>query len=108
MITLRIDNLAILYSASGLSGAVLSQIKNRLSFPNPKYLENEKRGFSNWNIPQEIKGYRIEGDSLIIPRGFSRQLVGIFRGASVEFKVEDRRRVLPEVDFSFLGELHDL
>jgi SNF2 family DNA or RNA helicase len=86
---------------------VATQIKSRLTFPNPAYLENEKRGFSTWNIPQEIQGFQVEGDRLIIPRGFTRQLIGILKNAGVQYRIEDRRRVLPEVDFSFLGQLHD-
>ena len=76
-----------------------TQIKDRLTFPNPAYQEAEKRGFSTWNIPQEIRGYQVDGDRLIIPRGFTRQLVGILRGAGVQYRIEDRRRTLAPVDF---------
>jgi superfamily II DNA or RNA helicase len=104
---LTINNFARLGPVEQIPGFLLKQIKGRLTFGNPAYLEAEKRGFSAWNIEPEIQVYQVEGDRLIIPRGFTRQLVGILRGAGVEFKLDDQRRVLPEVDFQFLGELRD-
>ena len=102
-----IDTHANLYPLSHLSGTVVDRIKARLSFPNPAYLGTQKRGFSTWNIPREICGYQVDGDRLIIPRGFTAQLVGILRDAAVQYRIEDRRRTLPTVDFTFLGELLD-
>jgi superfamily II DNA or RNA helicase len=106
VIVLRIDNRAHL-SLPHLPAGVVGQIQVRLTFPNPAYLEAEKRGFYTGNIPREIKGYRVEGDRLIIPRGFTRQLVGILRGAGVQYRLEDRRRTLAPVDFTFHGQLKD-
>ena len=83
MITLRIDNLLHLAPLGGLSGKVATQIKDRLTFPNPAFLEAEKRGFWTGNLDQEIKGYQVEGDRLTMPRGFTRQLVGILHAAPV-------------------------
>ncbi|PIU53152.1 MAG: restriction endonuclease subunit R, partial [Deltaproteobacteria bacterium CG07_land_8_20_14_0_80_60_11] len=102
-----IDTHANLYPLSHLPGAVVDRIKARLSFPNPAYLGAQKRGFSTWNIPQQIQGYRVEADTLIIPRGFVRQLIGILRGAGVRYRFEDRRRTLSEVAFTFHGQLED-
>jgi len=69
MVTLTINNQAHLYQLNRLPGAVLAQTKGRLTFPNPAYLETEKRGFYTGNIPREIKGYRVEGDALARPPG---------------------------------------
>lgn len=102
-----IDTHANLYPLSRLPGAVADRVKDRLTFPNPAHQEAEKRGFYTGNIPREIKGYRIEGDRLVIPRGFTRQLIGILKNAGVQYRIEDRRRTLPEVEFQFLGELRD-
>ena len=97
MIILRINNFAHLGPLTHLPAGVVGQVKDRLTFPNPAYLEAQKRGFPTWNIPQQIQGYRVEADALIIPRGFIRQLVGILRGAGVQYLVEDRRRTLAPV-----------
>jgi superfamily II DNA or RNA helicase len=107
MANLTIDSQTQLWPINQVPDSVLVEILSRLTFNNPQYLENEHRGFSNWDIPQEIKGYRVEGDALVIPRGFTRQLVEILRGAGVRYQVEDHRRTLPEVDFTFKGKLHD-
>jgi SNF2 family DNA or RNA helicase len=107
MITLKVDNQAHLYPASGLPGSVLNQIEARLTFPNPAHQEAEKRGFSTWNITEKIKGFSIDGDRLTTPRGFIRQLVGILRGTGIQFQIEDHRRTLAPVDFTFTGQLHD-
>ena len=107
MINFKIDNLAHLYPASHLPRSVATQIRARLTFDNPAFLEAEKRGFYTGNIPREIRGWGQEADRLTVPRGFTAQLVGILRGAAVQYRIEDRRRTLPEVDFQFLGELRD-
>jgi len=107
MITLRIDYQAHLGPVSEIPGQVATQIKDRRTFPNPAHQEAEKRGFSTWKIPQQIQGYRVEADTLIIPRGFTRQLIGMLKNAGVQYRPKDRRRTLPEVDFTFRGELLD-
>jgi len=107
MITLKVDNQAHLYPESQLPGYVLNQIKDRLTFANPAFEKAEKQGRYTGNIPQEIRGYRLEGDNLLLPRGFTAQLVEIIRAAGLAYRVEDHRRVLPEVNITFLGDLHD-
>ena len=106
MLTLLINNFAHLY-LTHLPAGVVGQVKDRLTFANPAHLEAERRGFYTGNIAREIKGYRVDGDRLIIPRGFTRQVMGILRGAGIQYQIEDRRRTLPEVDFTFHGQLRD-
>lgn len=103
MITVRVTNRLEVGQIDRLPAHVLKQIKNRLSLQNPAYLEAEKRGFWTGNLEREIKGYEVDGDRLIIPR----ELMGILHRAGVRFQMEDRRRVLPEVAFEFLGTLKD-
>jgi superfamily II DNA or RNA helicase len=105
MLLLTVTNIVTLDPVSLLPASVLVRIKSRLTFPNPAHIEAQRRGFSTWNIPKQIQGYRVQADALIIPRGFTRQLMGILRDAAVHYRIEDRRRTLPEVDFQFLGEL---
>jgi len=107
MITLRIDYQSHLGPLSELPGPVATQIKDRLTLANPAHMEAEKRGYWTGNIPREIRGYQVDGDRLIIPRGFTRQLIGMLGGAGVQYRVEDRRRTLAPVDFTFQGELLD-
>ncbi len=104
---LEIVNHTRIFPFSHLHGGVAARIKDRLTFPNPAYAEAERRGFSTWNIPAKIKGYALDGDVLTMPRGFTRQLVGILRGAGIQYQIDDRRRTLAPVDFTFKGELRD-
>ncbi len=80
-------------------------IKGRLTFANPKYLENERMGRWNGEIPEYLKFYEREGNSLIVPRGYIRQLINLCRQNNVRFQLNDKRRTLPEVSFSFNGQL---
>ena len=43
----------------------------------------------------------------LFPGGGPGQLVGILQRGGVQYRIEDRRRTLPEVDFSFEGDLYD-
>jgi superfamily II DNA or RNA helicase len=86
---------------------VTRRITERLTFDNPTYIENEKRGFSNWSTPRRLCYLKEDGKRLILPRGFTRQLVNILKASNMSFRIDDRRRVLPEVDFQFNGELRD-
>lgn len=107
MIIIIVTNRLEIGPIDQISGFLLKHIKAPLTFPNPAYQEAERRGFSTWNIPKEIRGYQVEGDTLFIPRGFTRQLVKIIQGAGLRYQIEDRRRTLAEVDFTFNGELRD-
>ncbi|MBW1926327.1 MAG: DEAD/DEAH box helicase family protein [Deltaproteobacteria bacterium] len=76
-----------------------------MTFANPKWLENNKRGYWNGRTPKLLKYYERTANGLLIPRGFIQQLIGIARAQGIRYRLEDRRRILPEADFSFRGEL---
>lgn len=108
MLTLNIDQRATLSPLEAQAHQrLVEQIARRLTFENPRWAENEKRGFSNFDTPECICGYELSGDRLIMPRGFARQLVQILRSAGVQFTIADRRRTLAPVDFTCTGQLKD-
>lgn len=79
---------------------------NRLTLKNPRWLENDRMGYWNGDTPQFLSFYEQAQDgSLIIPRGFCRQLISLCRRYEVSFQIEDHRRIFPSVDFIFQGEL---
>ena len=83
-----------------------SVIQDRLTFANPKYLDNLKMNRWNGETPEYLKFYDYtENGDMILPRGFISQLVSLCRHYGSEFKIEDRRRILPEVEFTFEGQL---
>ena len=91
-----------------IPGSLAKTIKGRLTFANPKYLENERMGRWNGEIPEYLKFYEREGNSLIVPRGYIRQLINLCRKNNVCFQFDDQRRILPEVSFSFKGKLNTI
>ncbi|MDO9533275.1 MAG: DEAD/DEAH box helicase [Deltaproteobacteria bacterium] len=105
MITVTVSNGVEL--TGRIPGQVRDTIRERLTFTNPQWEENEKRGFSNWQTPQELCYLADHGGRLTIPRGFARQLVEILKKSRVQYRIDDRRRTMPEVDFTFKGELRD-
>ena len=91
---------------TGIPPQLYDLLTQRLKFPNPKYLENARMGRWNRGVPKELRFYyRIRGGGLVIPRGFIRQLITTCRRLDIDYTVEDRRRSLPPVDFTFNGQL---
>jgi superfamily II DNA or RNA helicase len=85
-----------------LRGALME----KLEFPNPKWLENERMGRWNRGLPRVLKFYdKVGPDGLWIPRGYLRQLILLCRRSGVDYRIDDRRRSLPPVDFTFRGQL---
>jgi superfamily II DNA or RNA helicase len=105
MVTVAVTNRLEL--TGPLPAQVRATIRRQLTFINPQWQENERRGFSNWQTPRELCYLEDHGDYLSLPRGFTRQLIGILQRAGVRYQIEDRRRTLAQVDFTFRGELYD-
>lgn len=80
-------------------------MKDRLTFPNPKWLENDRLGYWNGETPRYLTCYEQADSDLIIPRGFIRHLIGMAKAQGIEYHLDDRRRTLPEVSFAFKGTL---
>ena len=84
---------------------LLTELKDQLSFSNPRWEENEKRGYWNGETPRVLKFYETGNDNISVPRGFIRHLLSLCKRHGVQYRIEDRRRTLPEVDFQFQGTL---
>lgn len=80
-------------------------VRQSLRFRNPKWEENSRLGRWNKNTPEVLNFYKESGDDLILPRGYMRQLILLCRHNGIAYEIEDRRRMLPEADFSFAGTL---
>jgi len=77
----------------------------RFTFINPKYLENEKYNRWQGGTRKHLSFYERSNNTLILPRGFARQLVSLCKKHAVPYQGEDSRRNLPPVDFHFTGQL---
>lgn len=104
MTTVSIKNFATL---TRLPGSVESELKALLTFPNPAWQEKQRRGHWNGNTPKEILGFKKEGGGLLIPRGFTEQALELLKQSGVVYRKKDKRRTLPEIDFSFSKNLRD-
>ncbi len=90
----------------GLDEEVRNLLIEKLTIPNPKYLENARMGRWNRGTPRTLRYYRkLPKCGLRIPRGYLRQLILFFRKSGIQYALDDHRRTLPEVDFSFTGKL---
>jgi len=92
---------------SGISKPFLAALQDKLTVDNPQYHAAKKYG--RWvgkNFKQKLFFYELDETGIVFPRGFAAQAVALCkthmgRGPAIE----DKRRRLPEVDFSFQGEL---
>ncbi len=81
---------------------LMQALTERLKFLNPKWVENERMGRWNRGTPKQLRFYdRVGATGLWIPRGYMRQLILMCRRHAVPYEIDDRRRSLAEVDFSF-------
>ena len=107
MVTLKVKNRVQLTPTDQIPDIVVKQIKEHLTFINPAWIEHKRLGLSNWKTRRTLSFLRQYKDKLIMPRGFLPHLVGIFRRAALDYELDDRRRILPEVNFQFMGNLKD-
>ena len=88
-----------------VSGDLRKAICEKLTIPNPKWHENERMGRWNGNTSRLLRFYEVAYGALLVPRGFASQLINLCRRSDVRLKLDDQRRALPEVDFTFNGQL---
>jgi superfamily II DNA or RNA helicase len=106
-VTIRITLDAHLKLA-GLPTALLDALIKELSFPNPKWLENNRMGRWNGGVPKELRFYdKVGQDGLWIPRGYIRRLLLTLRREGLDYTLDDRRRCLDPVELAFKGRLRD-
>ncbi|HSO66910.1 MAG TPA: DEAD/DEAH box helicase family protein, partial [Desulfatirhabdiaceae bacterium] len=79
---------------------------HNLQMENPKWIENEKMGRWNRDTPHFLEFYEEHPrKSLIVPRGYLRQIITLSRQYRFNCELVDIRRHLPDVSFRFKGEL---
>ena len=103
-VTLKIE-LSRDLKLSDIPESLKSELIGKLTIPNPKWLENARMGRWNRNVPKLLRFFNRYKETLWIPRGYLRQLIIMCRHYKIPYQMEDHRRKLPSVDFSFQGEL---
>lgn len=85
---------------------LLEMLVERFQMPNPTWLENERMGRWNRGVKKTLRFYRRIGkNGIVIPRGYARQLLLLLKREKIVYTMDDRRRTLPEVNFTFDGTL---
>lgn len=93
---------------AGLPTELRDELIEELSFPNPKWLENQRMGRWNGGVPKELRYFdKVGRDGLWIPRGYMRRLLVRLRREGLDYALDDMRRSLEEVELPFVGELRD-
>ena len=81
-------------------------LKQTLSFPNPKWIENNRMGRWNKNTPRVLKFFKKgKGDRLYLPKGFMRSLLVMCKTHGLDYEINDKRRMLSPVSLEFSGTL---
>jgi superfamily II DNA or RNA helicase len=85
---------------------VHKELTQKLTIPNPKWIENHRMGRWNRGTPRYLKFFdKGNAGRLYLPRGYVRQLVSMCNRHQEPFQFEDLRRNFSEVDFKFRGQL---
>lgn len=82
-----------------------SDLKQKLTMINPTWSDNERHGRWNKGVPKQLTFYHEKGDDLVIPRGYMRPLITLLKHYGMDIDIDDKRRRLPETDFTFHGTL---
>ncbi len=92
---------------SGIDFELEQELKKRLTIENPQYLAAKKYG--RWigkKLKSQLKYYDPVPGGLRFPRGYANQAVFLCRQLTGQNPtIIDRRRLLPETDFHFVGTL---
>ncbi len=89
-----------------LSPKLMELLIEKLQFINPKWLENERMGRWNRSTPKLLKYYdKVGRTGLWIPRGYIRHLINMCRRQDIKFQIDDQRRKVKPVEFTFRGRL---
>ncbi|HQP25024.1 MAG TPA: DEAD/DEAH box helicase family protein [Smithellaceae bacterium] len=84
-----------------------NSIREKLTLKNPAYDEAEKMGRWTGNIPKALAFWKESGDGLTVPRGLFSNIKLICSDIREPVTIEDNRRTLPPVDYSFTGYLRE-
>ena len=84
---------------------LVRKICETFSIENPRWIDNDK--MSRWNGATDhwLTFYENHIGGLTIPRGAMGLILFFCKEMGIRYQIEDRSRILPEVDFTFKGTL---
>lgn len=88
-----------------LSPKLKSALCRLASFHNPVFFERQAKRFSTRNIPRFITCYEEKGNYLLIPRGLTDKIIGLFNDYHITYELLDKRSLGTRLDVKFQGTL---
>ena len=89
----------------GIAQPLERELTDRLTFQNPAYLEAKRMGRWLGNFDEYLCCHERTREGLLLPRGYTRQLIYLCQRYGVQYDIDDQRRTWPDVDLEFQGEL---
>jgi superfamily II DNA or RNA helicase len=83
-----------------LSIVAYTTIKQLMTYKNPKFLENEKWGYSNFNTPKHLYSFQELNNKIMANRGCYTKIEDQLKKFGIYAKKIDRTLTCPTVDFS--------
>ena len=93
---------------TNLDPETMQAVKQYLTMPNPKFTEAEKAGRYTGNLDRELEFYEERDGGLACPRGCAAKLYRLCERYGEDIQINDQRRTLDPVDFTFWGGLRPL
>ena len=75
---------SIILDKANMNQDILSNIRLKFSFDNPKYIQNQRLGFSNYSTNRTIDLYQENGSRVTFPRGIVKDLFHIIPNLEVD------------------------
>jgi superfamily II DNA or RNA helicase len=83
--------------------ALFRKIRATFTLRNPEYDAAEKMGRWTGNLDEYLRFYAVSGGTVTIPRGAMGLFLFFSKEMGIRYEIIDKRRALPEVDFTFAG-----
>ncbi|MCW3109789.1 MAG: type restriction protein res subunit, partial [Segetibacter sp.] len=90
-----------------LNQQLIQFLRENLNFINSEYVIKKRMGKSTYGIEPYFKILDEKRDEVVLPRGFIGKLVRYCKEHSITYQLNDERKKLSEINFSFKGSLYD-
>ncbi|SEB20897.1 DEAD/DEAH box helicase [Pedobacter hartonius] len=105
-LTISLSN-RIEIKSSEMSTALITFLKDELNFFNADFIIKKNSGRSTFGTKRYFKFIEEADGCLVIPKGFIKKLVMYCRKQNIEYQLNDNRKLLPPVIFSFNASLRE-
>jgi hypothetical protein len=90
-----------------LNPGLVNFLREHLNFVNSEYIIKKKLGKNTFGIESYFRMLEERDGYVFIPRGFARELLLYCKEKRIPYQLNDERKKLTEVNYSFKGSLYD-